>query len=490
MTSIRATLTRTLLVGLALVLAVVGAGLDLLVSAALTKRFDEALAARAAGVRAAVRWDEGRVEIDLDPSALREFYPGEAPAYFTVRPATTEADSLMGEGPFDSPSLAGRALDTGIEGFSNLALPDARPGRALRETFRPSRDDPSDPEGTDAPALVLIVAVDRAALDAGTRTATWAIALGALVVLVGTALLVVLGLRRGLLPLEALSHRLSAIDERTLDRAVPDHDAPAELQPVYARVNDLRARLHEAFERQRRFTDAAAHELRTPIAELRTAIEASRARPRSTDESAATLDALHGVTLRLGRQVEALLTLSRLRAGTENAPRADAIDLTATVRRAVERHGAQAQQQGGSITFDPAAQATVAGDAALVESVIENLMTNAVEHAEPTPRVRITLESGLGVAVLTVRNPAAGPALERPEAMFEPFWRASASRSDQRHLGLGLAIAREAARAIGGDIRAQREGDDHLAVHLTLRSAEAGAGAEAEAAPAAAAPAP
>src|SRR5262249_9793902 len=131
--------------------------------------------------------------------------------------------------------------------------------------------------------------------------------------LLAAAWLVAWNLERGLSPLARLGAQADAIGSESLATRFPVTGVPAELVPIGHRLNDLLARLDSAFERERRFTAAVTHELRTPIAELRSACDVALRWP---EESRASLAEAHEVSIQMGRLVEALLELRRGETGS------------------------------------------------------------------------------------------------------------------------------------------------------------------------------
>jgi len=118
-------------------------------------------------------------------------------------------------------------------------------------------------------AVVITLAVSRAELDEQLAMVLTSLLVAAAGLLVGTILLLNLTIRRVLRPLHEVCNQASGIDEESLDNRFPVRSMPRELQPICSRLNDLLSRLETAFRRQRRFAANVAHELRTPIAELR-----------------------------------------------------------------------------------------------------------------------------------------------------------------------------------------------------------------------------
>lgn len=242
-----------------------------------------------------------------------------------------------------------------------------------------------------------------------------------------------LAVSAALQPVDRLRAAADAVDVSSTAEA-PKLDLPAggeELRRLGDTLNDLLGRVHAANETQRRFIADAAHELRSPIASLRTQLEVALAVPNSADDwPRVVADALADVE-RLGKLAEDLLLLARLDSG---APR---------------RHGAV---DVGALVGNPSADCVVDGDEIALQRLIDNLLANARRHARSAVEASATRVGG--DVVVTVDDDGPGiPAGDR-DRVFQPWVRLDAGRGrDEGGAGLGLAIVRSIARAHGGDAR-------------------------------------
>lgn len=209
-------------------------------------------------------------------------------------------------------------------------------------------------------------------------------------------------------------------------------------------VSDLARSFNEAAERiealvtaQRRLLAGASHELRSPLARLRLALElmASDPQPAHLEEAAADIAELDAL-------IEDLLTAARLQSG-EARPARDPVDLLALLTE-------EAQRVGARTTGEPR---VLEGDARLLRRLIRNLLENARRHAGGTG-IDAVLEARPGGARLVVADRGPGVAEDERERVFEPFYRtAGHSASGDGGVGLGLALVREIARHHGGEAR-------------------------------------
>ncbi|WP_420823512.1 sensor histidine kinase [Streptomyces natalensis] len=258
-----------------------------------------------------------------------------------------------------------------------------------------------------------------------------------LVVVAGVTWLVT---RRALRPVEAIRGELSAITGAgDLTRRVPEPASHDEVARLAATTNETLAALEASVEQQRRFVADASHELRSPIASLRTQLEVAAAHPELLD-----LDGTVADTVRLQHLAADLLLLARLDAGEQ--PQGSCITLDDLVREEVAR-----RTDAHPVDVHIADHAQVQGSGGQLARVLGNLLDNAQRHA--TGAVSVTLRAEGGDAVLEVADDGPGvPPAER-ERIFERFVRLDDARSrDDGGAGLGLAIARDIVRRHGGDI--------------------------------------
>lgn len=250
--------------------------------------------------------------------------------------------------------------------------------------------------------------------------------------------------RRALRPVESIRSELAEImDDGDLSRRVPESASRDEIARLASTTNATLAALEASAERQRRFIADAAHELRSPIASLRTQLEVAQAHPHLLE-----LDGVIGDTVRLEHLAADLLLLARLDAGEQ--PRADRVDLAALIRDEL------AHRVGDRITVDtvpPNAPVSVTGSRLQLARLLGNLVDNAQRHAATTVRVGLH-HTGDHTAVLEVADDGPGvPEADRAR-IFQRFVRLDDARSrDEGGAGLGLAIVRDVIERHGGDIR-------------------------------------
>ncbi|WP_098025167.1 sensor histidine kinase [Streptomyces sp. st115] len=277
-----------------------------------------------------------------------------------------------------------------------------------------------------------------------------------LVVVAGVTWLVT---RRALRPVEGIRREMAAITaSEDLARRVPEPGSRDEIAALARTTNETLTVLEASVERQRRFVADASHELRSPIASLRTQLEVAEAHPELLDLPGAVAD-----TVRLQVLAADLLLLARLDAGEK--PGSATVELGALVReevsqRAGDRIAVRVEvPEGGAFEVN--------GSRGQLSRVIGNLLDNAQRHAEASVAVSVAAD-GHGVRV-EVRDDGAGVPEEERERIFERFVRLDDARSrDDGGAGLGLAIARDVASRHGGTLTVHRAAEGGAAFRLWL----------------------
>ncbi|WP_405699474.1 HAMP domain-containing histidine kinase [Streptomyces sp. NBC_01383] len=287
---------------------------------------------------------------------------------------------------------------------------------------------------------------------------------GAMLAGLPVVLLVVAGVtwlvtRRALRPVEGIRREMAAITaSEDLSRRVPEPGSRDEIARLARTTNETLTALEASVDRQRRFVADASHELRSPIASLRTQLEVGAAHPELLDVAGAVAD-----TVRLQVLAADLLLLARLDAGER--PGKARLDLGALVREEVsQRIG---DRIAVTVSVPEPGGLEVTGSRGQLARVIGNLLDNAERHAESSVAVAVRVERG-GVVVEVSDDGAGVPEAER-ERIFERFVRLDDARArDDGGAGLGLAIARDVAIRHGGWLTAAGAGERGARFELRL----------------------
>ena len=437
MTSIRRHLTTILTTQLVLAVLAGGVVIWLWARHSILTQFDAALMARAELIQSTIEEDDGHLEIEFNLTRLPEFREDAAPVEFEIR--SRDGARLITSPGFaatEVPALS--AAPQGSPQYQSWETADGRSYRSLAVTF----DAVDDKDGNYAGLRLSVVRDHRQPASSLTRLA---VVVGGAVLLSMAALVFMVRrtLVRGLQPLERFAIRTGEIDLTRLPQQVDQEAAPAELQPMVEKLNELLQRVHESLLRERRFTRDVAHELRTPVAELRSISElAGKWSDQATPEAFAEV---RDIAAEMESLVAALTLLNRLDAGSV-VPAREPASPNETLHHLAERVLAAASARGHTIHWPPDEPAVVwHTDAALWKIAASNLLENAISYSPAGSRITVELTE----ASFAVQNPAPGLTSEDLARMAHPFWRKDTARHDQSHSGLGLALVDSIARCLG-----------------------------------------
>ncbi|MHC4845712.1 MAG: ATP-binding protein, partial [Planctomycetota bacterium] len=323
-------------------------------------------------------------------------------------------------------------------------------------------------ELTQAGPLQLVIAQDTSAMAATLSRLRWLLALGWLISSLGCAGIVSWIVHRGMRPLEGLSRQMGSVQSADLQQDFSLPDAPGELQPVVTQLNELMGRIRAAFVREQSFTSDVAHEMRTPLAGLRSTLEVALSRQRESHDYKQAVQTSLAITLEMQSLVEVLLELARTTRGAGESELASA-GVQDLLEDAWTPVAADAERRHLTLDQAVANGSSVRTDLPLIRRVLGNLFENAVSYAEEGTRIDVearTRDDG-GVSV-SVANRVGDVPEDLAERAFDAFWRADPSRSETgRHAGLGLALCRRIVTTLGGTIDATcRDGSFTVALDL------------------------
>jgi signal transduction histidine kinase len=253
--------------------------------------------------------------------------------------------------------------------------------------------------------------------------------------------------RRITKPVLALSAAADEVARGRYDVPLPEVRSRDEIGHLADRFREMAARLAEAEQQERNFLMSVSHELRTPLTAIRGHVDALREGVADDpEERAASLDVIAAESARLDRLVGDVLDLARLEANRFTVLNEE-VDMERLCEQAYVAFGEEARRRGIDYRRRFDASPTIVSDGDRVLQIISNLLANAFRWTPDGGRVELELTAANGAVSVAVDDsgPGIGPA-ER-ERIFRPFW-----SQDTSGIGLGLAIARELALALGGAI--------------------------------------
>jgi two-component system, OmpR family, heavy metal sensor histidine kinase CusS len=450
--------------GAAMLLIVFGLVVYAMIRTALIHEFDAALISAVRLLATSAEREHERIELGANLEETPEFQGKGTGGYYELwGPDDRVSVKSPSLGTDELPRLQGRMEEPVVLAF------ELRPGLPVRAAgllipFRPDKHG----EALARPSVTVVLARDCRSLLARLRWLRGLLAVAALGTL-GLALLAgALIVRHALRPLNALASDIAAIHEDNLAARIETADMPTEMRPVQHRLNDLLVRLESSFKRERRFTADVAHELRTPLAGIRSTAEVTLARPRPEQEYREALAVCLEISRTMETLVNALLRLARTEADTAPARRERVVlpDLVATCWRSFSD---KAASRGLTFENTLSADLVCVSDPEGLGLVLTNLLDNAVEYTNEAGLIRITGRRTDAAVEVTISNTGCPLSPDQVSQVFDAFWRADASRTNTgAHVGLGLSLVRRTLAVLGGTASATLETGGVFAVRVVV----------------------
>ncbi|OUC11671.1 MAG: two-component sensor histidine kinase [Alkalinema sp. CACIAM 70d] len=362
--------------------------------------------------------------------------------------------------------------------------PDARPDTRLdtRPDFRPDRPPPEPPPiailyrtqgawrigAASFPQTQIAIAVSLQSIDQ-----EMAVIRNIFVIAIPAVLLLVAGgawllSAQALQPIQQLTHVIQKVSSKGLDQRVSDRGIDREFVELIQVFNQMLERLEQSFKQASRFSADAAHELKTPLTILQGELEQALQQAETGSPLQQQLGNLLDEVRRLSSIVRKLLLLSLADAGQMRLFNTE-VNLSAMLLEMLEDFDLLAPEL--TIKTDIAAALAVWGDRDLLTQVLQNLFSNAMKYNLPNGWIEIQAQLKVNQISVTVRNASRDlPAYDR-QHIFDRFHRGDPARTRKiEGTGLGLSLAREIARAHGGDLQLETVVPGQTAFVLTLPS--------------------
>jgi heavy metal sensor kinase len=353
----------------------------------------------------------------------------------------------------------GQRVDGSREGESERVFGGRKGWQTLERRLQPEKAARRPLETKEHAAVVIRVAAPLEPVRAMLRRLALALVGLSLGLWLAAAFLGRRLCRRGLRPLTDMAQAARAITASDLGQRLPAADTGDELEDLGRAFNELLGRLQESFERQRRFTGDASHQLRTPLTAMLGQVEVSLRRDRDTEEYRRVLGRVLGQAVRLRQIVEALLFLARADAEAR-APELERVELRQWL--ATHLQSWADHPRAGDLRQEPAelngGPLETRVHPALLGQAVDNLLENACKYSDPgTPVVLRAWQEGKDVC-LDVADRGRGIDAEDLPHVFEPFYRSGAARQSRSGgVGLGLAVAARIIASFGGYIEVKSE---------------------------------
>ncbi len=461
MRSIRARLLIMLIGGILPAVLVSYVLIFFLVSRSLSREFDRGLNTRVQSMSHMAEWWDGDLEdtevyeddgddpenlvrFEFAELELPEFQESDSADYYQVWDESglvyARSPSLDGEDlPFDAAKRAA---------IRDLVLPGEREGRVAYVAFVPPVEADSIPDRPDT-TFFLAFARSTEGLHETLAVLRFSLLISGALTLVAAAALIWLVVQRGLRPLVDIGNEIRVIGDDDLSHRIDSSAKPAELVPVCTRLNEMLGRLEAAFDRERRFNSDVAHELRTPLAELRALAEVSVRREGLSDADRRSYRDVAEIGVRMERLVSALLELSRCSSG-QIAKDVQHTGVSTLVKNAWKPYASIAAAKDLRVQFTMDSSSAVNTDPLIFGTILSNLFSNAVEYTPNGGRIAVECTQHNGAIALAFSNTTDRLVPSDLSKVFDTFWRKDgAGNGTDSHLGLGLSLVAALSRVLG-----------------------------------------
>ena len=270
-------------------------------------------------------------------------------------------------------------------------------------------------------------------------------------------------LLKNLKPLGALAKKISSREAESL-QPVHFDTMPLELKPVVDELNALLDRVDKAFKREQWFIDAAAHELRTPIAGLQLHVQNALLAKTEEERQASLREALEGLR-RTTRMAEQLLAFSRV-AGATDPEALNYLALDIVCQDIIKSFQSILERRNQTVNFSASGECIIKAELGKMERLIQNLLDNASKYGDSPGVIEVSLSALPDAVELIVGNTGSHISDKDKSKVFDPYFRVLGSQV--AGTGLGLAIASQIVKQSGGTI-AVRDMKDQRGTEFVIR---------------------
>ena len=366
----------------------------------------------------------------------------------------------------------------GAHQFTDIDFEDGRKGRLVAINFLPRvelEDEAEEPVAkSEIPIpqpITMVLARERDSLDEMLFSIALTISSITLLALLIATFMVQKLVGSGLSPLSSLAQQVSQIDQSKLDQRLnAEGEQSIEIAPIEKQINHLLERLQSAFEREKRFSSNVAHELKTPLSELRTLTEVGKMVPEDRNQTQAFFTDVADISRQMETVVITLLELARSDAGLLSSEPEDI-----ALSQYCDQIWLQAVNGGGegkTLINTVPDDLVIHTDKEKLGMILNNLFTNAVSYSPAEAEIHVNIALVGGKVTMQVRNTALDLKPEDIFHMKDRFWRKHTTRTAVAHSGLGLSLVDALARIMNLKVNFQLdEQSDFLVTISGLSSA-------------------
>lgn len=263
---------------------------------------------------------------------------------------------------------------------------------------------------------------------------------------------------KALSPISSITTSVNSIKASELQKRIPvNPEVEDELTELSHTFNTMLSRLEKAFEREKRFTADAAHELSNPLASIRNEVEVTLRKTRDTKEYKSILGNIHQETIRMTTIIQSLLQLSKVEA-SEHLD-FESINVSDVLTETVSRFKDFIEKKNLKFVTDIESSVTIRAKKGYLEEVFGNLISNATKYSSPGSSISITLQKNKDSALFLISDQGYGFDKNTEKHLFDRFYRSNQTKIQQEAgSGLGLALVKAIVELFNGDIKGSSGG--------------------------------
>ncbi len=432
----------------------------------LNKEFDQNLSAKSRVLISLVQANENGIAFDFSEEFMPEFSQGTESEYFQLwlnNNKTLDKSESLNSLTQETDLPVSDFIST-KENFKDITLPDGRDGRMVRVSFFPIIDDEADTNESlidRLPVITLAIAKERESLDKTIRD--FLLIFTAIVILftIIAALTIWQMVTKGLKPLKNLQRKMSVLAIDNLSERLELPNTPKELEDTVDQFNRMLERLQDSFEREKRFTSEIAHELRTPISEMRHLAESAIKDSHGWSPYQDILDS----TMQMQVTVSNLMALARCEKGNIILE-PQVIKLASKMDTCWLRHKDMAARRSISHANNIDEEFKIISSSAELDIIFNNLISNAINYSVEGSEITTFCKTENDILCICITNHAQELVPEDLDKMFERMWQKDHSSNLRSGSGLGLALVKSYADLLGLKIETDLSKQGLLTVKL------------------------
>ncbi len=439
--SLESELSKKVLLLNSFIFVVLVAAINIIVSNWLVHELDEELESKANLLISLVKITSLGFSFDFSDEFLPEFGDSEEPEFFQIW--LNNGSVFEKSASLNNKDLPREKFNESTALMKDLRLINGRNGRLIQVDFRPKKLNESQFSGTsdDRNLMTLVLAYEREELDLLISTIRFSSITITIVILIIINFVVKHTVRKSLSPLSDIKNQISSLDADNLNQRLNTVNSPTELIGVIKQFNHLLVRLDESFYREQRFSSDVAHELRTPIAEIRTMSEVALKWP---DDNKLVTESYAGIIescIQMQGLVNNLLALTGYEKGNVKLD-CKKLHLLGSISDCIQHYIDVAAIKNIRIKLNIIENIFVLTSQIEFEQVLNNIISNAIEYSPENTEIIIASQVVEKHVKLIISNTTNQLEKDDLALMFDRLWRKSKARSSGEHSGLGLSLVK------------------------------------------------